>query len=131
MIGSVSRMPGRLREIRVLIAEDEYLVADPLAVRLEEEGARIVGPFAKAAEALACIRTEEIDFAIVDMGLDDNFADELIEHLVAQNIGHVIISGYDALPTNAGDSAIARFQKPIDTESLIILLGKHSKLPPA
>ncbi len=52
---------------RVLLLEDESLIALMTAHTLTDLGVEVVGPFGKVAEALAAIEREAIDFAILDM----------------------------------------------------------------
>ena len=116
---------GRLAGRRVLIAEDSWLTADTLSVLLEAEGARVVGPSATCAGALAYLEREAVDFALVDMGLGDAFADRLAEELVARTIPFFVLTGYSALPTNADERAIKVIRKPIDKRVLIDLLSGY------
>lgn len=110
---------GRLSNLKVLVVEDEWLAADTLCVLLEEEGANIVGPCSRAAEALERVRSETLDFALVDMQLADGFADDLIEDIVARGIPYVIITAFETLPTNADARAVAMLHKPINKKALI------------
>ncbi len=43
--------------MHILIAEDDWLVADTLAVLLEEQGARIVGPSPEARKAIELLES--------------------------------------------------------------------------
>jgi DNA-binding NtrC family response regulator len=121
---------GRLRRLYALVAEDSWMIADTLAVMLEEEGACVLGPFDKAADAIACVREHQIDIAIVDLALSDAFADGLVEELAARAIPHVIVTGYDALPTNADSRAIAVLRKPLDMKALVDLLSQVAHREP-
>jgi DNA-binding response OmpR family regulator len=58
---------------RVLIVEDEALLAFELQLSFEEEGAEIVGPALSLASATALLETGiEIDCAILDVNLGGN-----------------------------------------------------------
>jgi len=113
---------GKLIGLRVLIAEDQWLTADTLAVFLEEEGATVIGPCATTVSAIKRIGTEPVDFALVDMGLKDRFSDPVVEKLDAERIPYAVITGFNFLPTNAHDSAVEVIKKPIDKRALIKLL---------
>jgi AmiR/NasT family two-component response regulator len=118
---------GRLIGLRVLIAEDQWLTADTLAVLLEEEGARVIGPCPTTVSAMKRIATEPVDFALVDMGLKDRFSDPVIQKLDAERIPYAVITGFNFLPTNAHDSAVAVIKKPIDKGGLIKLLSPFAR----
>jgi CheY-like chemotaxis protein len=107
--------------MRVLVAEDEWLAADTLSVLLEEEGASVVGPFPTAAESLAALGGRRIDFALVDMRLRDEFADPLVNGLLARGIPYAVITAFEDLPTNVYDHARAVVQKPVTKQALMDL----------
>lgn len=55
--------------LRVLVLDDEVLVALDLADMLEEMGCRPVGPFYRAEAALAALENDRPDFAMLDVNL--------------------------------------------------------------
>ena len=97
---------GPLRGMRVLVAE---------------EGASVVGPFPTAAESLAALGGRRIDFALVDMRLRDEFADPLVNGLLARGIPYAVITAFEDLPTNVYDHARAVVQKPVTKQALMDL----------
>jgi DNA-binding response OmpR family regulator len=120
---------GILQGMNILIAEDDWLLADTLAVLLEEQGARIIGPSPESRRATALIDGAQIDFALVDMNLRDGFSDELIEKLRDRQIPFAIVTAYHSLPTNAGEHAVMTLHKPLDHRVLFNLLKKHMRGP--
>lgn len=64
-------MPDRtLRDCRVLVVEDEYMLADELEMELADAGAAVLGPVGAIEDAIAIIEAEaEIDGAILDANL--------------------------------------------------------------
>jgi DNA-binding response OmpR family regulator len=108
--------------MKILIAEDDWLLADTLAVLLEEQGARIVGPTPSAQTAIQLAASAKIDFALVDMNLQDCFSDPLVETLQASGIPFAILTAYRDLPTNCGEHAVATLHKPVDQAKLFDVL---------
>jgi CheY-like chemotaxis protein len=115
-----------LQGMQILIAEDDWLLADTLSVLLEERGARIVGPTPSAQAAIKLAGGAKIDFALVDMNLQDSFSDPLVETLRAKGIPFVILTAYRDLPTNCADDAVAMLHKPIDHGELFNLLQRFA-----
>lgn len=121
---------GKLSGLRVLIAEDQWLLADTMAVLLEEEGACVIGPCPTTVSAMNRVSTEPVDFALVDMGLKDTFSDALIEKLEAQRIPYAVITGFEFLPTNVHEGAIEVIRKPINRNVLVRLLSPFARRTP-
>ncbi len=79
---------------RVLVVEDESLVAMDYCNRLSAAGAEIVGPFTSVAQALASLEMGRIDVAVLDHALADRNSETLQGALEARDIPFVIITGY-------------------------------------
>lgn len=58
--------------MRILVAEDEPLIAYCLASELERAGHTVIGPAHFSAEALACSRALAPQLALVDIDLESN-----------------------------------------------------------
>ena len=59
-----------LRDRRVLVVEDEFMLADELEMELLDAGALVLGPAGTIEDALDLIRSgQEIDGAILDVSL--------------------------------------------------------------
>ena len=76
----------------VLLAEADALIAMDLGEVLESEGYRVLGPFAKAADALARIERETPNLAIIDTLLKDGPSIELARELRQRGIPVLIHS---------------------------------------
>jgi DNA-binding response OmpR family regulator len=63
-------VPHRFDGKRVLIVEDEYMIARDLALALEDAGAEVVGPAGTIQDALELIEDNDgIDGAVLDVNL--------------------------------------------------------------
>lgn len=102
----------QLKGTRVLILEDECLLADDLARALREAGGEPVGPVSTVEQAEELIAREELDAAILDLNLRGKMASEFIERLAATDLPCLIVSGYgrDALPDSVRN--VSRVEKP-------------------
>jgi CheY-like chemotaxis protein len=115
-----------LHGMTILIAEDDWLLADTLAVLLEERGAQIIGPTPSTGAAISLAAKSKVDFALVDMNLQDSFSDPLVDTLQAHGVPFAILTAYRALPTNCGEHAVALLHKPIDQAQLFDLLQRFA-----
>lgn len=120
-------MPERsLRDCRVLVAEDEYMLADDLRLELEEVGAIVLGPVGALAEALAVIAAEpHIDGAILDVNLAGEAVYPAADALIARGVPIVFTTGYDRsiLPDRFG--GVVRCQKPINIRRVTAAIGRQ------
>ncbi len=83
-----------LNNVRVLIVEDEPLVALELQTLLQQVGATIVGPVASLDEALLIAVQAELDCALLDVNLSGRHSGPLVELLSNRGIPHVLLTGY-------------------------------------
>ena len=79
---------------RVLIVEDDPIIASMTAMMVEDLGYWVVGPLATLNEALEQVESTEVDFALLDYDLGQGTtAAPLCERLRARNIPFVMTSG--------------------------------------
>jgi DNA-binding NtrC family response regulator len=79
---------------RILVVEDEMLVAIDYCERLAAAGAEILGPFTSVDQALKTLDTAPIDVAVLDYALSDQTSDPLQTALDARDIPFIVITGY-------------------------------------
>lgn len=87
--------PG-LRDRRILVVEDEYLVAMSLAEALQDASSIVLGPVPSVDKAIETIESEpQIDGAVVDVNLGGLLAYPVADLLIARKIPFVFTSGYE------------------------------------
>ena len=85
-----------LRDLRILVVEDEYLIAMSLADALQNAGSVVVGPVPSVDKAIQKIESEpHIDAAVVDVNLGGVLAYAVADMLIARKIPFVFTSGYE------------------------------------
>lgn len=110
--------------LRILVVEDEFLVADHLSMTLEDLGYEVVGPVPTVAEALAAIENEALDGALLDANLDGEGSTPVAEKLRAQAVPFVVCTGYGTLKLNSDLLDLApRVTKPCSAQMLNEVLG--------
>ena len=114
-----------LRGRRLLIVEDEYMIAADLASALEEQGAKVIGPAGSIEQALELMdREREIDGAVLDINLRGKRAYPVAEALSARGVPFVFATGYDAWVIPEAYTGVPRLEKPVNTRALARLLAK-------
>lgn len=116
-------MTGLLEDVRVLIVEDEFLLADDLTRALRQEGAKPVGPVSKVDEAQRLLVSTRVDAAILDLNLHGDMASGFVERLAATGLPCLIVSGYagDAMP--ASINKVPRLEKPVNPTTAVRALA--------
>lgn len=103
---------------KVLLVEDEALVAMMIQEFLIESGHSVVGPISRASEALRAAKEADFDTAILDIHLGDGMAYPVADVLSARGIPFVFVTGYEAdtIDDRFGNAPV--LQKPIERQML-------------
>ncbi len=102
---------------KVLVVEDEMLVAIDYCQCLAQAGAEIMGPFPLVSQALKCVDTSQVDVAVLDYALIDETSDPLQSALERRHIPFVIITGYPRVLVRR-DARQKILSKPISPDLL-------------
>jgi DNA-binding response OmpR family regulator len=86
--------PQRLAGRRVLIVEDEPLIAIDHADAVSRAGADVVGLCADVAHAMAYLESVAVDVAVVDFVLLDRNSDVLQAALEKRGVPYVVVTAY-------------------------------------
>jgi len=114
-------MEGKaLRGSRILIVEDEYLLADELSAELTHAGAVVLGPLAALSDAMTAVTSEAaIDAAILDTNLRGERVFPVAELLERRHVPFLFTTGYDASQIPARFSHITRCDKPTNVPKVL------------
>jgi two-component sensor histidine kinase/DNA-binding response OmpR family regulator len=103
---------------RVLLVEDEALVAMVMRDLLMELGFCVVGPFSRTAEAAAAARDGPVAAAVLDINLDGELVYPVADLLAARGIPFVFVTGYGAESIEPRFAHIPVLQKPVERQVL-------------
>lgn len=81
--------------VRVLVAEDSFVVALDLENTLTAFGCRVLGPVASVAAGLVLLERQRPDLALLDVELQDGWITPLAEALVGRNVPFLLVTGYE------------------------------------
>jgi two-component sensor histidine kinase/CheY-like chemotaxis protein len=114
---------------RILVVEDEPLVAMNLSKSLAELGFSVVGPYSTLAKAATAAVETEVDGALLDVNLGGETVYPVADILASKNVPFAFITGYgtEALTCKYANAPV--LQKPVDQGTLQNLLApKHPSL---
>jgi CheY-like chemotaxis protein len=102
---------------RVLVVEDEALVALMMADQLVELGYTVIGPAFNMPEARRLASVALIDAALVDLNLHGILADEIADILARREIPFHLVTGYSD-PPPARHKNVEVLHKPFQQNDL-------------
>jgi two-component sensor histidine kinase/DNA-binding response OmpR family regulator len=108
---------------RILLVEDESLIAMMMQDMLASLGFVVVGPFGALGGALAAAETAELDAAVLDVNLNGESTYPVADALAARGVPYVLVTGYDSDSIRGRHAAAPVLQKPIEPDMLAKVLG--------
>ncbi|TYB81267.1 response regulator [Maritimibacter fusiformis] len=106
---------------RVLVLDDEVIVAMDLAQTIEEEGHAVIGPFHTVEAAMRAVSDAMPDCAVLDVNLGESLTSEPVAAMLDGHAPILFLSGYEY----AGSEIFARFPgaarlpKPLSLDDLL------------
>ena len=115
-------MSTDVKTLRVLVVEDEFIIADEIATIVETAGHAVVGPVGSLDEALRALDRDRPDFAIIDASLRGKSSAPLAERLRTLRLPFCVCTGYrlEDLRPSFGDVLVV--PKPVRASGLTGLL---------
>ena len=105
---------------RILVAEDEFFIADDIRAALVGSGAEVLGPVPTCAEALAVMsREDRIDGAVLDIHLGDGLAFPIADALAERGVPFIFATGYDEAIVPDRFRTVPRWEKPFDLSKVV------------
>ena len=124
--GTLAAQPCGLQEAalygrRVLLVEDEPLVALSLQEMLQDAGCTVRGPASTLAEAECLAGEDGLDAAVLDVNLPGGPSLPLGAWLAARGVPVVYVTGLERVPGREGAVVL---RKPVRPEALLAALGR-------
>ena len=115
---TISAIPA-LANRRLLVVEDEFMVAEHISMLLEDFGCNVVGPVGSIEEALEAVAEGGLDGALLDANLNGNSSAPIAAALQTASVPFVVVTGYGSrkLEDDLLDGA-PRLIKPFSTANL-------------
>lgn len=119
--------------LRVLLVEDEAIIAIMLEGMLADLGCEVVGPAGSLAEATRLARSESLGGAFLDVNLGGQSIYPVAELLAARGVPFVFVSGYGAAGIDARFADAPVLAKPIldaDLERAVAAMRQPRRAAP-
>lgn len=109
---------------RILVIEDEALVAMLVEDALIDAGFDVIGPARSVSEALALLADDLPTAAVLDLNLCGETSVPVADELVARGIPFVVATGYGAAGLPDGHRHVPVLPKPYDPADLTAALER-------
>ena len=122
--------PSDLGGLRVLLVEDNLLLAEVISDALQSYGCVVVGPAPDVESGLQYAREAEFDGALLDINLFGDFCFPIAAVLTERKIPFLFLTGYDnsrLIPPEF--RAARRLSKPIDPDGLSAAVAETFRAP--
>ena len=111
---------------RILVVEDEALIAAMVEDMLQDLGAVVVGPASTIEKGLALAGSEAIDAALLDVNVRDQRIDPVADILTGRGIPMLFATGYGSGAFADASGVCAFIDKPYTQERLASELANTS-----
>jgi CheY-like chemotaxis protein len=107
-----------LRAARVLVVEDEIMVAALLEDRLQGLGCDVVGPAHRIEDALALLASEPVDVAVLDVNISGRMVFPVADALAEREIPFIFATAYGRSGLASPHAEHAVLDKPYHERAL-------------
>jgi len=84
----------QLKDLRVLVVEDEALVALQLEDMLTELGCAVIGPASRVGQALELLGGEPVEVAVLDLNIAGELVYPVADELGNRGLPYIFVTGY-------------------------------------
>jgi DNA-binding NtrC family response regulator len=113
---------------RILVVEDEPLIALMIEDTLADEGCKVIGPVGTVNAALAAIETNHLDGALLDINLKGVQSYAVADALALRGIPFILLTGYGASDIPEKYRACVVCDKPFSVQKLVEMVTDHFEL---
>jgi CheY-like chemotaxis protein len=110
---------------RVLVVEDEFLVALELSGIVERAGYSVVGPAESVDATRKVLSQQKVDLALLDINLRGELVFPIAEYLEANGLPYIFVTGNSPSSLPAEYRHRPLVQKPYNSELLLALIEEH------
>jgi two-component SAPR family response regulator len=111
---------------RVLVVEDEFMVALDIQAMLKSNGYRVLGPVGTVDAALRLLAHQQPDLAVLDVNLNGHPVVPVAKRLRSLEIPFVLVSAYASFDFDDSEvlAEVKNVGKPFTESQLLAALGR-------
>lgn len=108
----------QLEGLRILVVEDEALIAIDIEAQLRQLGCIVVGPEGRLDRALELARSAPLDGALLDVNIIGGVVFPVAELLLARRLPIILSTGFGPERLPAAFGGVSYLRKPFDARQL-------------
>lgn len=117
--------------LRIMIVEDEFLLAEMLVDEVRRLGYQVIGPFGLMAAALDAARSLPLDAALLDVQIRNDVIYPLADVLHDRAIPYAFVTSSDLSQAPDRHRAAPAARKPVSKQTVAALLVRLTEAPQA
>jgi len=117
--------PAPLDGLKILVVEDELLVAMDLGRMIRSLGGEVLGPVSTVQAATALLQTTEPNGAVIDVQLGAESSAPIAEDLMAGGVPILLITGYTTEMLPASLAKVPCMSKPYSRTDFRKLMQRY------
>lgn len=123
---AATRKLSSFNGLRLLLIEDNFLVALDLQQMLQVMGCQVVGPAASVQDGIRLIEDESFSGAILDINLLDGDCSPIATKLRERNCPFIFVTGFASPELKLRElESVFRLHKPVMSEDLMTAIQDH------
>ncbi|MBS0220076.1 MAG: response regulator [Proteobacteria bacterium] len=107
---------------RVLIVEDNFLVATDLSAMITASGGTVIGPAGDAVKACALTKVGGPDLAVLDVKLHEGDSRAVVDELERHHVPFLVLTAYEQSGLPPCFAGVPYLSKPFMEDDLLRLL---------
>src|SRR4051812_47084600 len=108
---------------RILVVEDEVMIAMLMEDMLTDLGYEVVGPAMRLEDGLALATTADLDMAVLDVNLNGRRSTPIAEVLTSRGVPFVFATGYGSAGVDESHGARHVLKKPFSPDDLDVAIA--------
>ena len=109
---------------RILVVEDEFLIALDIAGALEQGGLEVIGPLGSVRDALQALEREKVDGALLDANLGGEPVGKVADALLTRRVPFAFVSGYGREQLPPQHRGVPLIGKPFTGQDLLGVVAR-------
>jgi CheY-like chemotaxis protein len=116
-----------LEGLRILVAEDDLLLAEVVVTALDKAGCEVIGPAPRLAKAIELAERSALDVALLDINLNGETCYPAAWRLLERKVPFAFMTAYSPSYVPKPLGFVAVLAKPFDERELLAMVARLAR----